>query len=43
VIYFALLRYQNLNGAVFEDSPLVETENYFFLGVGVTWVLAQSL
>ena len=43
VIYFALLRYQNLNGAVFEDSPLIETDNYYFLGVGVTWVLAQSL
>ncbi len=43
VIYFALLRYQNLNGAVFEDSPLIESDNYYFLGMGVTWVLAQSL
>ena len=43
VIYWALLRYRNLNNAVFEDSPLVEEKNYYILGVGVTWVFAQSL
>jgi len=43
LIYFAFVRYQNLNGAVFEDSPLVEQKDYFFVGAGVTWVFARSL
>ena len=43
MIYFALLRYRNLNNAVFEDSPLVEEKNYYLFGVGVIWVFAQSL
>jgi len=43
IIYWALLRYQNLNGAVYENSPLVEDKSYFFTGVGITWVFVQSL
>ena len=43
LIYWSFLRYQNLSGAVFANSPLVEQKNYYFLSVGVTWIFAQSL
>ena len=43
LIYFALLRYQNLSGAAFEDSPLVEQNDYFLVGVGVSWIFARDL
>lgn len=43
LIYWAFLRYQNLTGAEFVDSPLVEDKNYYFYGVGLTWVFARSL
>lgn len=42
-IWWTMLRYQNLNGAVFEDSPLVEEKNYYLVGVGFAWVFAQNL
>ena len=42
-IWWTLLRYQNLNGAVFEDSPLVEQKDYYLIGVGFAWVFAQNL
>ena len=42
LIFFALLRYQNLEGAAFEDSPLVEQNDYLLVGVGVTWVFAKN-
>lgn len=42
VIFWWLARYQNLTGAVFEDSPLVEDKNYFLMGVGITWLLMGS-
>ena len=42
LIFFALLRYQNLEGAAFEDSPLVEQKDYVLVGVGVTWVFAKN-
>ena len=42
-IWWTLLRYQNLNGAVFENSPLVEEKNYYLFGVGFAWVFAQNL
>lgn len=42
-ILWALLRYQNLEGAAFEDSPLVEQKDYLMLGVGLTWVFARNL
>jgi len=32
----------NLNGAVFEDSPLVETTDYLAVGVVFGWVLGTS-
>jgi MipA family protein len=43
LLYWSYVRYQNLSGAVFENSPLVEQKNYYFLGVGVTWIFAHSL
>lgn len=36
------LRYDNITGASFEDSPLVKTDDSWFLGLGVAWVVAQS-
>jgi len=42
-IWWTLLRYQNLYGAVFENSPLVEEKDYYLFGVGFAWVFAQSL
>ncbi len=38
----AFARYDSLAGAVFLDSPLVETKNHHILGVAMTWVLAKS-
>ncbi|RKZ59127.1 MAG: hypothetical protein DRQ44_14010 [Gammaproteobacteria bacterium] len=43
LIFFALLRYQNIAQSAFEDSPLVEQDDYLMLGVGVTWVFARNL
>jgi outer membrane scaffolding protein for murein synthesis (MipA/OmpV family) len=42
-IFWALLRYQNLDGAAFEDSPLIEQEDYLLYGAGFTWVFARNL
>lgn len=36
------IRYDNLRGSTFEDSPLVETDHYFTLALGVAWIFAQS-
>lgn len=38
----AFLRYDNLSGAVFEDSPLVKQRDYLAAGFGITWVLGAS-
>jgi outer membrane protein len=38
----AYARYDNLEGAVFEDSPLVETRDYFVVGVVFGWLLGAS-
>jgi outer membrane scaffolding protein for murein synthesis (MipA/OmpV family) len=35
-------RWDNLHGAVFEDSPLVRTENNITLGAMLVWELAKS-
>lgn len=35
-------RYDNLSGAVFEDSPLVETRHSFMGGIGIAWILGRS-
>ena len=43
LIYWAFVRYQDLSGTQFKRSPLVEQENYYFFGVGMTWVFAHSL
>ncbi|TVP55602.1 MAG: MipA/OmpV family protein [Halomonadaceae bacterium] len=36
------IRYENLSGTRFADSPLVEREHSLMVGVGVSWVFAQS-
>jgi outer membrane protein len=36
------LRYDNLSGAVFEDSPLVTQKNGFSGGFAITWVMGKS-
>ncbi|MDX5334310.1 MAG: MipA/OmpV family protein [Gammaproteobacteria bacterium] len=38
----AFLRYDNLAGAEFADSPLVETEHAFSAGIALVWKLGQS-
>lgn len=40
--YGGYLRYDNLHGATFSDSPLVETDHYVTVGLGLSWVFAQS-
>ena len=41
-LFGAFARYDNLNGAAFEDSPLVETRGYFVVGVAFGWILGTS-
>jgi outer membrane scaffolding protein for murein synthesis (MipA/OmpV family) len=43
LIFFAFVRYQNLSGAEFENSPLVEQNDYVFVGAGMTWVFARRI
>jgi len=38
----AFLRYDNLSGARFADSPLVRTKHYMAGGFAVSWILGQS-
>ena len=38
----AFVRQDTLKGAVFADSPLVKSENYFTAGVGIAWILGES-
>ena len=38
----AFARYDNLERAVFEDSPLVETRDYFVFGIVFAWILGAS-
>lgn len=42
LIYFTFIRYQNLSGTAFEDSPLVDDTNYFSVGLGLVWMIAGS-
>lgn len=42
-IYWMLIRYQSLRGAEFEDSPLVLKNDYYFVGIGFSWIFANSL
>jgi outer membrane scaffolding protein for murein synthesis (MipA/OmpV family) len=43
LIYFAWVRYQYLGGVQYEESPLFEDRNYWFLGIGLNWIYAESL
>lgn len=36
------VRYDNLSGAAFADSPLVDSQHSLMSGVGVAWIFAQS-
>ncbi|HHO70113.1 MAG TPA: hypothetical protein ENN02_01365, partial [Halothiobacillus sp.] len=36
------LRYDNLSGAAFADSPLVETRHSLMAGIGTAWVFGKS-
>lgn len=38
----SFLRYDNLQGSIFEDSPLVETDHAISAGVAISWILWQS-
>jgi MipA family protein len=38
----AFLRYDNLEGTSFADSPLVETTHAAMAGIGVAWIFRQS-
>jgi MipA family protein len=38
----AFVRYDTLQGAVFQDSPLVRSDHYLAFGLGVAWVLGES-
>lgn len=42
IMYFTFARYQNLSGTEFEDSPLVEENNYLSVGVGIIWIFMGS-
>ena len=35
-------RWDTLNGAVFEDSPLVKSRHYFAAGIAVAWMIGES-
>jgi outer membrane scaffolding protein for murein synthesis (MipA/OmpV family) len=38
----AYIRYDNLQGAEFEDSPLVKQKYYLAGGIGIAWMIRQS-
>ena len=38
----AFMKYDNLSGAVFENSPLVKSKSGLTVGLGVAWVFAES-
>jgi MipA family protein len=38
----AYMRYDSLQGAAFEDSPLVQRRSYWSGGIGFAWMLSQS-
>ena len=38
----AFMRYDRLDGATFEDSPLVRRRSALSFGIGVSWILATS-
>lgn len=36
------MKWDNLNGAVFADSPLVKSKQYFTIGIAATWTFNKS-
>jgi outer membrane scaffolding protein for murein synthesis (MipA/OmpV family) len=38
----AYMRHDSLQGAAFEDSPLVQRRNYWSGGIGFAWMISQS-
>jgi outer membrane scaffolding protein for murein synthesis (MipA/OmpV family) len=38
----SFIRYDNLSGAVFENSPLVRQKDYVAAGIAITWILGES-
>lgn len=38
----AYMKYDNLSGATFENSPLVKSKNGFTAGIGISWILGVS-
>lgn len=38
----SFVRYDNLSGATFENSPLVRQKDYFAAGIAITWILGES-
>jgi outer membrane scaffolding protein for murein synthesis (MipA/OmpV family) len=36
------IRYDNLSGAEFEDSPLLETDHSLMAGIAIAWIFKQS-
>lgn len=43
LIYYTWLRYQYIGNAVYADSPLVEIDDSFLIGIGLNWIIAESL
>lgn len=42
IVLWGMVRYQNLINSVFENSPLVEDTNYYFVAAGISWVFAGN-
>lgn len=42
IVYFAFARYMNLDGAEYDDSPLVQDTDYVAVGVGMAWIFASN-
>jgi outer membrane protein len=42
VLVLPFFRYDYLDGAVYDDSPLFANRNYTFFGVGIVWYFARS-
>lgn len=38
----SFVRYDNLSGATFEDSPLVRQKDYFAAGLAISWIISES-
>lgn len=38
----SFVRYDNLSGATFEDSPLVRQKDYFAAGLAISWIIGES-